>query len=161
MTIEFNKFSSFKRGTMYEILKDAYSFDPRCSQYWNMIWRESDDFFFNHLDIADQYGFITCLDGNPIGLISWDPRHFPEYVEIGNNGIKTCYKGNGYGKLQLQEALRRIRSYEGLKRIIVKTNSNLLAPKNYESVGFKLYAKENNNTESQFSGDFLYYEIVL
>ncbi len=33
--------------------------------------------------------------------------------------------------------------------------------KNYESVGFKLYDRKPNETESAFTGDFLYYEIVL
>ena len=50
---------------------------------------------------------------------------------------------------------------DGLKRIIVCTNSNLAAPKNYESVGFRLYDRKPNETESAFTGDFLYYEIVL
>ncbi|MCR5622427.1 MAG: hypothetical protein K6G18_11325 [Treponema sp.] len=50
---------------------------------------------------------------------------------------------------------------DGLKRIIVCTNSNLAAPKNYESVGFKLYDRKANETESAFTGDYLYYEIVL
>ena len=62
---------------------------------------------------------------------------------------------------RLKEALRRIKEYDNLKRIIVCTNSNLVAPKNYESVGFKLYDRKKNNTESAYTGDYLYYEIVL
>ena len=61
---------------------------------------------------------------------------------------------------QLEEALRRIKEYEGLKRIIVCTNSNLVAPKNYESVGFRQYDRKTNETESAYAGDYLYYEIV-
>jgi hypothetical protein len=45
------------------------------------------------------------LDGEPIGHISWDPRNLPEYVAIGYNCIASKYKGNGYGKRQLQEAI--------------------------------------------------------
>ena len=59
------------------------------------------------------------------------------------------------------EAVRRIKEYEGLKRIIVCTNSNLAAPKNYESVGFQLYDRKPNESESAFTGDYLYYEIVI
>lgn len=44
--------------------------------------------------------------------------------------------------MQLAEAVRRIKEYDGLQRIIVCTNSNLIAPKNYESVGFKLYNRK-------------------
>lgn len=161
MGIEFRKFTEFQRGIMYEILKDAYSFDERCMKYWNNNWLESDNFFFDNPEIAEKYGFVTCLDQEPIGFICWDPRNSPEYVEIGHNGIKTKFKGNGFGKLQLQEAVYRIRSYTGLKKIIVGTNSSLVAPRNYESVGFKLYNRKTNDTETAFSGDFLYYEIVL
>lgn len=41
------------------------------------------------------------------------------------------------------------------------TNSNLAAPKNYESVGFQLYDRKPNESESAFTGDYLYYEIVI
>lgn len=33
--------------------------------------------------------------------------------------------------------------------------------KNYESVGFTLYDRKMNDTESAFTGDYLYYEIVF
>lgn len=74
--------------------------------------------------------------------MSWAPRKSPEYVEIGHNGIKNEYKGNGYGHLQLEETIRRIKEYEDLKKIIVCTNSNLVAPRNYESVGFLEYDRK-------------------
>ena len=158
---EFRKISGFPRGTLYDILADAYSFDERNRRIWDADWRKTDDFFYDNPDIADRYGLVTCLDGKPIGFVTWDPRHRPEYVEIGHNGIREEYKGRGYGRLQLEEALRRIREYEGLKRITVCTNSNLVAPRNYESAGFTLYGREPNRTESAYSGDYLYYEIVL
>ena len=159
--IEFRKISEFPRGTLYNILADAYSFDERNRQIWDANWTETDDFFYDNPDIADRYGIITCLEGKPIGFVTWDPRHRPDCVEIGHNGIREQYKGRGYGRLQLEEALRRIREYEGLKRIIVTTNSNLVAPKNYESAGFTLYDRKPNRTESAFTGDYLYYEIML
>ena len=159
--IEFRKISEFPRGTLYELLQDAYSYDPRNKQIWDANWKETDDFFYDHPEIADKYGLVTCLEGKPIGFVTWDPRNRPEYVEIGHNGIREPYKGRGYGKLQLQEALRRIKTYEGLKRIIVGTNSNLIAPKNYESAGFTLYDQKPNDTESAYTGDYLWYEMVL
>lgn len=157
--IEFRRFTEFPRGTMYEILCDAYSYDKRNKLLWEDNWRESDKFFYDNPEIADKYGIITCLNDYPIGFVTWDPRHRPDYVEIGHNGIRESYKGNGYGRRQLSEAIRRIKEYEGLRRITVCTNSNLIAPKNYESVGFKLYDRKNNNTDSAYTGDYLYYEI--
>ena len=159
--IEFRKFSEFPRGTLYDILTDAYSFDPRNQQIWDENWRESDAFFYDNPDIADKYGLVNCMDSYPIGFVTWDPRYRPEYVEIGHNGIRSAYKRRGYGRMQLIEALRRIRSYDDLKRIIVMTNSNFVAVRNYESVGFRLYDRKPNNTKSAFAGDYLYYEIIL
>lgn len=161
MDISFKKFSEFPRGTMYDILRDAYSFDTRNIEIWNDNWLESDAFFYDNPEIADKYGLVTCLDDYPIGFVTWDPRNVPEYVEIGHNGIRSAYKGNGYGRLQLQEAIRRISAYDGLKKIIVCTNSDFVAPRNYESVGFKLYDRKVNDSESAYTGDYLYYEIVL
>ncbi len=161
MKMEFRKFTEFRRGIMYDLLLDAYSFDERCKACWDDDWKEADDFFFDNPEIADKYGFVTCLDNNPIGFICWDPRKCPEYVEIGHNGIRAQYKGNGYGKKQLQEAICRIKEYHGLKEIRVGTNSNLVAPRNYESVGFELYDRKENQSETAFSGDYLYYKIKL
>ena len=146
---------------MYEILSDAYSYNERNRQLWEENWRESDAFFYDHPEIADRYGIVTCLNGYPIGFVTWDPRHRPDYVEIGHNGIRESYKGKGYGHMQLSEAVRRINAYEGLKRIIVCTNSGLIAPRNYESVGFRLYDRKANNSDSAYTGDYLYYEISL
>ena len=158
---EFKKLTDFPPGTLYSILADAYSFDERNKQIWDADWKETDDFFCDNPGIADQYSLVTCLDGEPIGFVTWDPRHRPEYVEIGHNGIREQYKGRGYGRMQLEEALRRIRQYEGLKRIIVCTNGNLIASRNYESAGFTLYDRKPNNTETAYTGDYLWYQIIL
>lgn len=93
--------------------------------------------------------------------IIWDDRHRPEQVEIGRNGIREKFKRKGYGHMQLAEAIRRIKEYDGLQKIIVCTNSNLIAPKNYESVGIKLYNRKENNTESAYTGSYLYYSMNL
>ena len=159
--IEFKKISEFPKGTLYNQLVDAYSFNEECKKVWDTSWKEYDDFFYKNLDIIDKYGFITVLDGEPIGHISWDPRHKPDYVEIGHNCIVTKYKGHGYGHLQLEEAIRRIKEYNNLKKIIVSTNEIFVsAQKNYESVGFKRI-KERINNETPFSGKYIDYEIKL
>ena len=159
--IEFRKTTEFPKGTLYNQLVDAYSFDERCRKAWDTMWRKHDDFFYGHPEIADKYTFMTVLDGTPIGHISWDPRNRPDYVEIGHNCIMTKYKGNGYGKLQLQEAIRRIKAYENLKRIIVTTNAlTLPAQKNYERAGF-VKVGERVNAETPFSGNYIDYEMVL
>ena len=161
MDIEFRKLTDFNRGIMYDILRDAYSFDERYAACWEENWRQADAFFFDNPTIADRYGFVTCFRGEPVGFICWDPRNRPGYVEIGHNAIRTAWKGRGFGKIQLNEAIRRIKEYEGLREIRVCTNSGLIAPKNYESVGFALYDRRENRDEAAFSGDYLYYKIQL
>ena len=159
--IEFKKPSEFPRGTLYNQLVDAYSFDENCKKTWATIWKQHDDFFYDNPNLADKYAFITVLDGEPIGHISWDPRHRPSCVEIGHNCILTKYKGKGYGHMQLVEAIKRIKEYDNLKRIIVTTNEMLIpAQKNYESVGFVKIGKRENK-ETPFSGKYIDYEMVL
>ena len=34
-TPEFKPVSDFPRGTLYALLADAYSFDPRCARHWS------------------------------------------------------------------------------------------------------------------------------
>lgn len=161
MELTFGKITEFERGTLYSLLKDAYSFDDRYQKAFDRDWLTFDQFFYDNPCIAENFGFMTVLNGEPIGHISWDPRKRPEYVQIGHNCIAARYKGKGYGKLQLREAVDRIKAYPDLRRIIVETNSNLIAPKNYESVGFRLYDRKENHTEIAFSGDYLEYEILL
>lgn len=156
MKLEFKKVSDFKRGILVELLKQGYSFDCRYEQAYLQKWKENDDFFFDHLHIADKYCFITTLEDEPIGFITWDPRHLPEYAEIGDNCIIPKYKGKGYGKLQLQETISRIKLNK-VKKIIVMTNEDLAAAqRNYESVGFK----EVRRWEDQ-SWSHIDYEIIV
>lgn len=158
--IEFKSINNFKKGILYEQLVNAYSFNNKCKEVWEKDWLEYDNFFFSNYDIADKYGFVTVLDGKPIGHITWDPRNRPDYVIIGHNCIISEYKGMGYGKIQLQEALKRIKEY-GVKKVVVTTNEiTLAAQKNYESVGFiKVHERENN--ETTFAGKYIDYEMFF
>lgn len=158
--LEFKPITDFPQGTLYRQLLDTYSFDARCLAHWQNSWQAYDDFFYANPSIAAAYGFVTVLDGEPIGHISWDPRNRPDHVIIGHNCILTAYKGNGYGKLQLSEAIRRIKAYD-VARIIVTTNViTLPAQKNYESVGF-VKVCERINLETPFAGNYIDYEMRL
>ena len=154
MKIKFRKITGFPRGTLCGMLADAYSFDPRWSAEHREEWRTFDDFFFDNPAIAEKYGFVTTVDGEPVGFITWDPRHRPEYEEIGYNCIVSRYKRHGYGTLQLREAVRRILP-DRPKRIIVTTNASLIpAQKMYERVGFR---KVGERPSPSFAGALLDY----
>ncbi|MGI5899362.1 MAG: GNAT family N-acetyltransferase [Christensenellales bacterium] len=157
MDIRFEKPSRFSRGILFELLKDAYSFDKRYQQHESANWRECDDFFFDNPQIADRYCFITTLKGEAVGFVSWDPRRVPEHVEIGHNCIRPTHKGKGYGKAQLQEAVERILQ-SGAGKIIVTTNDDLIpAQRMYESVGFKMHQRRKNEAEGGFVNEFIDY----
>ena len=148
MDIEYSKITEFPRGTLAALLKDAYS-------------QEFDAFFYDNPHIADFSGFMTALDGEPIGFVSWDPRHLPEYVEVGHNCIAAKHKGNGYGKAQMREAVRRIKE-QGAKRIIVWTNERLLpAQHTYESAGFRFVEKSEETICPEVAGPRIHYEMIV
>lgn len=160
MGIEFKKTTDFSRGLIFDLLKDAYSFDLRYEQCWEANWRETDDFLFNNRQIAERYSFVTTLNGEPIGFIVWDPRNIPAYAEIGHNCIRIKHKGNGFGKLQLREAMDRI-CKTGAKKIIVTTNESLFpAQKNYESMNFQRMRKRINLENPEVAGEYMDYEFL-
>lgn len=159
--IIFKNFSQYERGILYSQLADAYSFDRRWHSNFERDWKEYDEFFYDNLKFTDKCGFIMELGGEPIGHISWDPRNLPEYVIIGHNCILTAYKGRGYGKILLSEAIKRIKEYENIRKIIVTTNESLIsAQKNYEGAGF-LKVRERINNETPFFGCYMDYEIKI
>jgi GNAT superfamily N-acetyltransferase len=159
MSITFEKVSRFKRGILLELLADAYSFDGRYKEAWYSNWQTFDQFFFDHLEIADTCGFITTLDGEAIGFVSWDPRNRPEYMEIGHNCMALKHKGKGYGKLQMLEAVNRISQYD-VKQIMVTTNEDLIPAQHmYEAAGFsRLRVRRNSNSDDfvQAHIDYVY-----
>ena len=154
--IEFKKLHNFERGTIYKLLKDAYSFDKRYYQADGAKWKnEADDFFFDNPHIADSCVFITTINNEPIGVAMWDPRNLPEEAIIGHNCIIPKYKGYGYGKAQMQEAVNRILQ-KGAKRITVSTNADLIpAQRMYTSVGFKEVKRE---PVEAFFNEWIFYE---
>lgn len=151
----------FPRGLIFDLLQDAYSFDPHYAQYWQANWRDTDDFLFSNPSIAEKYSFVTALHGEPIGFIVWDPRNLPSYAVIGHNCIRALHKGNGYGKRQLQEAIRRIGT-AGAGKAIVTTNEGLVsAQKNYERCGFRLVGKRPNADNPEIAGAYMDYELDI
>lgn len=160
MDIEFHKITEFSRGTLANLLKDGYSFEPRFEYNWHDQWQKFDDFFYDNPRIADFSGFMTVLEGKPIGFVSWDPTNLPDSTEIGHNCILTKYKGKGYGKRQMQEAVQRIMA-QGAKEIVVWTNEVCVpAQRTYESAGFQ-FVKKTKETFSEYAGQRIHYEMVV
>ena len=73
---EYKKFTDFPKGTMYDILQDAYSYDARNKEIWKDSWKESDDFFYDNPEIA-----VACFipNGYSGSESSIAPRDFIEW----------------------------------------------------------------------------------
>lgn len=158
MKVEFRKISGFKRGVLLKLLTDAYSFDAKYMKNFLKDWQAFDDFFFDNIAIADKCGFITTINNEAAGFVSWDPRNMPEYAIMGHNCLATKYKGKGYGKLQMQEAVRRIMQSD-IKKIIVTTDIDLVpAQRMYESAGFVFVRKWSETDGSDLTWEHIDYE---
>jgi ribosomal protein S18 acetylase RimI-like enzyme len=94
--------------------------------------------------------FITCLDSQPVGMASYDPRQGPDRGIIGWNCVLPEHQGKGIGKKQIQEILRIFRS-RGIRKACVTTSDGeffVPAQHTYEACGFLRIRKiENNNIE--------------
>lgn len=94
---------------------------------------------FEHPDTVGACGFVSVLRGKLVGFASFDPRQGPESARVGHNCILPEFRGNGYGKVQILEVLRRL---EGrcIRRAVVSTGTHpffLAARKMYLSTGFR------------------------
>ncbi len=94
--------------------------------------------------------YVSCLGGQPVGMVSWDPRQAPKAV-LGHNCILPEFQGRGLGRRQIQEALRLLRE-SGMKTVEVRTGADAFfepARRMYEACGFRRKRRE---------GDWVIYE---
>lgn len=132
----------FPPGTIERLLTESYiAIRPDVTDAeWQKLtdhFREFEQEVKKHPEIA-RCTFISVEDGIPIGVGAYDPRN-PEMGIIGDNVILPSARNKGYGKLQLQEILRQLKS-KGVHHVRVSTGDQpffLSAQRNYESVGLK------------------------
>lgn len=101
-------------------------------------WAEFDRQVFENPDTIGRCVFVTCVDGEPVGLASFDPRQKPVGI-VGHNCIVPEFRGRGLGRAQIQEVLRQLRE-RGFARAVVSTGQQeFFAParRMYESCGFR------------------------
>lgn len=121
----FESILSFPPETLCALLRDAYAFEPGFERDFLSQREDFDRFFHDHPAIAESCGFMTALGRTPIGFVTWNPTHLPEYVEMGHNCIASAFKGRGFGRMQMRHAVRRILD-RGPQSIRVTTNEILV-----------------------------------
>ena len=113
-----------KPGTIAAILKICYAdlvySDPDLWGYEAEGWERFDTDVYEDPDSIGDNAFLSWLDEKLIGFASYDPRQWPSIGIIGHNSIIPEYQGQGFGKQQIEEILRRFRKM-GFKRAKVST----------------------------------------
>ncbi len=139
--LTFTPISGYRPGDLFEIICRSYEQLIRNeSQYWKQEekeWANFDHKAFSHPEIA-RCIFVTCLDNTPIGLASYDPRHFPEYGVIGQNCVLPEFGGRGFGSRQIQEVLRIFQEHQAKIAKVTTSEHPFFEParKMYRSLGF-------------------------
>ena len=125
--MQFKSPFEFGPGTLYDLLRESYAglleAKPAWAATYEARWREFEDQVFAHPDAIGRRMLVSCLEGNPIGFVSWDPRRLPEEGRIGQNCIVPRHRRQGYGGAQIRAAVSILKN-GGARRIIVETDSH-------------------------------------
>ena len=141
-------------GESYEALTTEFKdVDPS-----HFDWGKFDRDVFEQPDTVGACTFITCVDGKPIGLGSFDPRprnpgQRPELGVVGHNCILPSYRGRGYGKLQMLEIVGRLGEL-GVRTATATTGEHpffVAAQKMYLACGFHVVQRSEANQDRPFA----------
>jgi len=111
MPLQFLSIDNFERGIVSSLLRRSYAALVVAS---DPLWRDEpakfdaydDEVFLNPATVGSCI-FLTESDGVVVGLGSWDPRQRPAFSVVGHNCVLPEFRGRGFGKMQIQEILRR------------------------------------------------------
>jgi GNAT superfamily N-acetyltransferase len=149
----------YKPGTVYSVLTSCYA--GLLDSAFEHRLREFDREVFENPDTIGACTLITSVDGNIVGLVSYDPRQGPRVGIIGHNGVLPPYQGRGYGTLQIIEVLRIFRTRR-FERAQVSTSEHPFfepARRMYESCGFRESGRTEPSDRSPYQ--IIHYEMPL
>ncbi len=146
--LTFEAVRGYERGLVERLLTESYAAlmaELNAQQARHFDWREFDRDVFDRPDTVGACTFITCLDGEVVGLGSFDHRprprksgQRPERGIVGHNCILPAYGRKGFGKRQLQEIVARLGA-SGVRTVVATTGEHaffLPAQKMYMACGF-------------------------
>ena len=141
--ISFKPLTYLKNGDIFNTLVEIYSAYKEINHdlylEWSKNWREYDDLIFNNPKTVGNAGFITLFNDKFSGFCSWDPRNGPDKIIVGHNGVLPDYRGKGIGVVQINEMLKRFKTYN-FHSVFVSTGVDKFfepAQKMYLRCGFK------------------------
>ena len=131
-------------GVIASMLKRSYAELLESDQeHWGPEvpkWEQFDREVFDYPDTVGSCVFLSWSNTDQlVGFGSYDPRQKPEFGIVGHNCVLPEFRGRGFGKLQIQEILRRLRA-KGIRCAKVSTNDHpafIPAQRMYVACGFQ------------------------
>jgi len=130
-------------GVVASMLKRSYAelleSDP---DHWEAEvpkWEQFDREVFEHPDTVGSCVFLSWSGDQLVGFGSYDPRPKPDFGIVGHNCILPEFRGQGFGKQQMLEILRRFQ-VRGIRTARTKTLAgdwHIPAQRMYASCGFR------------------------
>jgi GNAT superfamily N-acetyltransferase len=147
VALTFAPISRFAPGALADLIRRSYAeLVEKWPAHWegeSAKWDDFDREAFGYPETIGRCVFVSCLNGEPVGLASFDPRQAPQYGVVGQNVILPEFRGRGFGKLQILQVLSRLRE-RGIATARVTTSEHpffLPALRMYESLGFKEFRR--------------------
>lgn len=148
MRLQFTSINKSGPGILASLLLQSYAdlitSDPIHWKPEENKWIEFDRDAFRNPGTIGTCVFLSWHGREPIGFGSFDPRQRPATGIIDHNCILPEFRGQGYGKQQIIEILKRFIGL-GIQTAKVTTHDNsFFAPAHrmYESCGFKETGRE-------------------
>jgi GNAT superfamily N-acetyltransferase len=139
--LHFEALGRFRPGIINDLLVRSYrELLDSTPEYWQpeaARWQEFDREAFANPATVGACAFVTCLEAEPIGLGSFEPRDAVSGW-VGHNCIVPEHRRQGLGRAQLDHIIRLMTS-RGIREIRVTTGTQpffLPARRMYEARGF-------------------------
>jgi GNAT superfamily N-acetyltransferase len=143
MILRYEPIHGRQRGLLAAMLAQSYASllrtDPDLWRPEEEKWDQFDRDVFDRPDAVGACVFLSSVGTRLVGFGSYDPRGAPEFGRVGHNCILPEFRGRGFGKLQVQEILRRL-SARGIRVARVSTLSgagHVPAQRMYLGCGFR------------------------
>ena len=135
--LEFSEVTEYQPGILFSLLSRSWAeiMNDELEKKMRVFDRE----VFENVETVGACAFVTSLNGEAIGMASWDTREGPELAVIGWTCVLPEFRGWGIGRMQMKEVLQRLEG-EGFKKVLVRTGEHpFFAParRMYLSCGFR------------------------
>lgn len=135
--LKFKRITEYEPGIVFSLLSQSFAevlddgLEGKIKEYERDV--------FGNPDTVGACAFISTLNGEVVGMASWDPRQGPGLGIIGWVCVLPEFQGRSFGKIQIKEILRQFKR-DGFKKAFVRTGEHPFfanAQKLYAACGFQ------------------------